>query len=372
MFSPNSVSQSLLDAVNGVIEENKDCVTKPEAKEVAKGEVNKHEKDMHKEEVENVEEGIGDVVKKVVKAGAKAVVKGAKALGGPDDEGHRKDLQRKMGIPQTGRPGHAKYNEEATPFTLKDRLVEREMTKGEINKRHEIMQGLEDNKAYFKKKYGNNWKEVMGATATKKAMGESLEHVEEQADVSTDTLAGRVQGVGQSNSFKNFKVKIEGSQKTAREPSTQEAPHTAAKQSITAHGGAVPSPKIGVAEEYDEAVVAELIEFMQTEEYEQLDELKKSTLASYVKKAADDVGYHAHQMGYHNAKKDTKTAYNHNKKELSRMKGISKATDKLAKESWDAMLSAVKKKNEPKPNGGSGVKQGTAYGGGKQADEKKK
>jgi len=55
---------------------------------------------------DTVEEGIGDTLKKA----AKAV---GKALGGPDDEGHKKDLQRKMGIPQTGKVGMAKQNEEA-------------------------------------------------------------------------------------------------------------------------------------------------------------------------------------------------------------------------------------------------------------------
>ena len=54
---------------------------------------------------EAVEEGVVDTLKK----GMKAV---GKALGGPDDEGHRKDLQRKMGVPQTGKPAMAKKNEQ--------------------------------------------------------------------------------------------------------------------------------------------------------------------------------------------------------------------------------------------------------------------
>ena len=58
-----------------------------------------------KKNEEAVEEGVVDTLKK----GMKAV---GKALGGPDDEGHRKDLQRKMGVPQTGKPAMAKKNEE--------------------------------------------------------------------------------------------------------------------------------------------------------------------------------------------------------------------------------------------------------------------
>ena len=44
----------------------------------------------------------------------------------------------------------------------------------------------------------------------------------------------------------------------------------------------------------------------------------------------------------------------------------------LRKEGWDDMVKSAKDavQNKPKPNGGSGVKQGTAYGGSKQKDEK--
>ena len=44
----------------------------------------------------------------------------------------------------------------------------------------------------------------------------------------------------------------------------------------------------------------------------------------------------------------------------------------LRKEGWDDMVKSAKDavQNKPKPNGGSGVKQGTAYGGSKQKDVK--
>jgi hypothetical protein len=38
------------------------------------------------------------------------------------------------------------------------------------------------------------------------------------------------------------------------------------------------------------------------------------------------------------------------------------------KEGWEEMMADVKKRAEPKPNGGSGVKQGSRYGGSKQKD----
>jgi uncharacterized protein YicC (UPF0701 family) len=45
------------------------------------------------------------------------------------------------------------------------------MTDAEIKKRDEIMKELEKKADDFKKRYGDRYKEVMGATATKMAMG---------------------------------------------------------------------------------------------------------------------------------------------------------------------------------------------------------
>jgi len=42
----------------------------------------------------------------------------------------------------------------------------------------------------------------------------------------------------------------------------------------------------------------------------------------------------------------------------------------LRKEGWDDMMKAVKDRAAPQPNGGAGKKQGSAYGGSKQKDEK--
>ena len=44
-------------------------------------------------------------------------------------------------------------------------------------------------------------------------------------------------------------------------------------------------------------------------------------------------------------------------------------TLKQFKEGWDEMMADVKKRGEPQPNGGSGKKQGSAYGGSKQKDK---
>ena len=46
-----------------------------------------------------------------------------------------------------------------------------------------------------------------------------------------------------------------------------------------------------------------------------------------------------------------------------------KQPKKSFKEAWEDMLKYAKEKNKPQPNGGSGKKQGTAYGGSKQKEE---
>ena len=51
-------------------------------------------------------------------------------------------------------------------------LIERKMTDAEIDKREKIVLDLKKKEDEFKKKYGDDWKNVMYATATKRAMGE--------------------------------------------------------------------------------------------------------------------------------------------------------------------------------------------------------
>jgi hypothetical protein len=65
-------------------------------------------------------------------------------------------------------------------------------------------------------------------------------------------------------------------------------------------------------------------------EEEQIDELKKSTLASYAKKATDDVSYHSFTAGTMSSKDPERLAQD--KKAMKRQTGVIKAIDRLAKE----------------------------------------
>lgn len=54
-------------------------------------------------------------------------------------------------------------------------ITEAEMTDAQMKKREEIVKSMKDKEADFKDRYGDRWKDVMYATATKQAMGEAVE-----------------------------------------------------------------------------------------------------------------------------------------------------------------------------------------------------
>lgn len=56
-----------------------------------------------------------------------------------------------------------------------DEEVYEEMTPAQTKKREEIVKSMKDKTADFKKRYGDKWKEVMYATATKQAVSEEID-----------------------------------------------------------------------------------------------------------------------------------------------------------------------------------------------------
>ncbi len=81
-----------------------------------------------------------------------------------------------------------------------------------------------------------------------------------------------------------------------------------------------------------DSVASTVDSILKKEEVEQLDELKKSTLSSYVKKAAKDTAVHGFAIGDSIANKKWKTGAKAGDMADKRIKGIGKATDRLAKE----------------------------------------
>lgn len=66
-----------------------------------------------------------------------------------------------------------------------------EMSDVQMKKREEIVKGMKDKTADFKKRYGDRWKDVMYATATKQAMKEEMDEArgrpKKEDDVSSDS-----------------------------------------------------------------------------------------------------------------------------------------------------------------------------------------
>ena len=98
---------------------------------------------------------------------------------------------------------------------------------------------------------------------------------------------------------------------------------------------------------------------------EQIDELKKSTLASYAKKATDDVSYHSFTAGTMSAKDPERLAQD--KKAMKRQSGVIQAIDKLAKEDVELdernMANKAKKDNVVRQVGTHAyIKHGTNAG----------
>ena len=118
-----------------------------------------------------------------------------------------------------------------------------------------------------------------------------------------------------------------------------------------------------VYESIEDFTLEEIEEFMQTEEYAQLDELSKTTLGKYIRKAAADVGHRSvaasqsahHALDARERAKNPKLAFaksgnltiakmhankmdTHISKTVSRKEGIAKAVSRLTKESIDVQI----------------------------------
>ena len=89
------------------------------------------------------------------------------------------------------------------------------------------------------------------------------------------------------------------------------------------------------SESLEDYSLEELEDFMVSEDFEQLDEVSKATLGSYVKKASGKLASHGINMVGSLEKSDIANAAYHGTKIDKRQKGISKAVDKLTKEEFE-------------------------------------
>jgi len=165
----------------------------------------------------------------------------------------------------------------------------------------------------------------------------------------------------------DFKI-LRGEKKTVKEEETvDEGIKDIAKKAFKALTGGSDEDQLKALQKRAGAPVTGKKPTPQKEEVEQIDELSKSTLSSYMDKKKTEYMKGKTQSGSKENAKDIQNmgkAHDKMKKEEVQLKTL-----KQFKEGWDDMLADVKKRGEPQPNGGSGKKQGSAYGGSKQKDK---
>ena len=279
------LQQEALKGNQHLIDKNKNNEVDAHDFKILRGE----KKAVKKEEVETVEEGLKDIAKKAFKA-----------LTGGSDEDQRKNLQKKMGVPQTGKKPTQKEEVE--------QIEEGLMTGITLGKKVKNDDGGHDQDVHHKGKKIGTISSYTHRTGTRYGMSH---------DASGDAAAG-------SRSHEEALSDLRSSH-------------------------------------------AEHLGSMKKEEVEQIVELSKSTLSSYMDKKKTEYMKGKTQSGSkENAKDIQNMGKAHDKMKKEEVQG---KTLKQFKEGWDEMLADVKKRGEPQPNGGSGKKQGSAYGGSKQKDK---
>jgi hypothetical protein len=187
---------------------------------------------------------------------------------------------------------------------------------------------------------GEKWsKSGQIASKREKGIGKAVdkitkEEVEELDELSKKTLGSYVNKAHDQLMKHTASVNFKSGRGDSDALSYTHEPRTARKTANRTKGVATAIGKL-TKEEFtlEDYSVEELEDFMMSEEFEQLDELSKKTLGSYVKKATSDVGLAGFVKGTtvndHSRSKDYEDAAAMNKK---RKVGIAKAVDKLTKE----------------------------------------
>ena len=286
-----------------------------------------------------VEEGVMDTVKKVAK-------KAAEVLGGPDDEGHKKDLQKKMGVPQTGKVGMAKQNEEVES-------LEEGLDPSEIAGNPRMYSADSAKKAYYHKSATASDKESLarhldrhhGNKNWRKPVKEEAEVIEEanhrefasQGKMHPD-MAKHMK-TGQETDFYHSKTgdKISGVVKHT----------TGGEVHIKAHK----EGKMGAGDVHKFKVSSTL------------DEASKHVAPTNKKPAIDidkvnAAGQEPHEETFETHKKVKKESFS-----------VSDLLQALKEGMWPGTPEYKAKFDGAKQGGGSGIKKGSSYGGSLQKDE---
>jgi hypothetical protein len=300
-----------------------DCVDEPKAKEIAKKEVGNHEKSMHKEELKGNQHKID-----------------ANKNGKIDSHDFKllRSKKKKMteGLSFAEQLIESMYGKKsALP------IDEKEMSDTQKKKKEDIVMSMKKDTAGLKKRYGSRWKDVMYATATKQAMKEEVDEFEEEIDPDVrtkDAISGankptkQKDDVGPGADSRSTKVKFKAGpmSEEKEEDEKEDEGHEDEKE--------------------DKALVKKMVKKDALKEDEQLDELSKDTLSSYLQKRGSMVSSRS----------------KNNKGNENMVRAVNKMADKKTNEeveqidelSHDTLRSYVdkaKKENLPGKGGNRGV-----------------
>jgi hypothetical protein len=221
-------------------------------------------------------------------------------------------------------------------------ISEKEMTDAQMKKREDYVKGMKSKSDDLRKRYGKRWKDVMYAIATKNAMRE--ETISEIAKAGEEPLLTQLQKRtnqsevevkfhdGKTHTLSRGHANKALSMLSGMKPADREHAHSFMAKShdhfMKALNGQMPKPgKTGISLAGPKIA---------KEEVEELDEVGntsagKKALGSYIVKAAPEVLGHAYAAGMTNTN-DPKTKEKSFKKAFKRVRGIERATKRLARE----------------------------------------
>ena len=227
-----------------------------------------------------------------------------------EEESEERMARADYRVSASGRKSHKEIVFNSGEEKEKKPMVGEEMSDDQMKKREEIVKSMKKDKAGFKDRYGDRAETVMYATATKMAMKEEAEELDEKSDQAkrNKTMKNMMDASrGARYKLNNLVPDAEPEHKTAR-----------------AHNVAIGRS-------------------LRKEEAEELDELSKSTLGSYVKKASRDstitrkiasdfehMSDRARTPGMKQAAGENAQRYK--EKSWKRRDGLDKAVDRLTKE----------------------------------------
>lgn len=265
-----------------------------------------------------------------------------------------------------------KGEEDGTKIREQQELGEKTLSDAELNKREDIVKGMKKNYKDFTAKYGDKAKSVMYATATKLAKEELtggqvkldknkngkldkhdfklLRKEESIIDEGWDDMVSNAKKTAASVTKTSTATKHDvkktstGTVYTKQRDSDGNSKEFKRDNDQTKRGRGRPKKNsFSEAAEFLMSLDEELFDSLMedgfdafVEHYEQLDELSKSTLSSYVKKAADDradTGYHSGywDRAHGGSKPEYKSQAEKEDGQEKRKAGIHKALHRLTK-----------------------------------------